>query len=229
MQPIVVLPRQGAAARIGLASAIRTPPLFSPVKRDHGCAEMAGRGKKNVDDALLLALASGASIAKAAEKAGCSESTVRRRLADADFRAKVNDARNEMVRGAIGRLASLGIEAADELQRLIEDGKDDNVKLGAARAVLQHMLAGHEHETLAQRMRELLDQMEQVRSTNRQRLEQRQQCSAAPAPQRASQHFDARGNRIDPDADRGEPEKLTRWLAESRAAFGGKPQYGQNN
>lgn len=47
---------------------------------------MAGYGRKNIDDALVVALAAGGSISFAANEAGCSESTVRRRLADPTLR-----------------------------------------------------------------------------------------------------------------------------------------------
>jgi hypothetical protein len=128
---------------------------------------MPKRGKKDVEDALLLALASGASIAAAAGQAKCSESTVRRRLKDAAFRARVHAARSEMVQAAVGRLATLGTAAADELDRLIRNGKDDNVKLGAARAVFTHMLAGHEHEVLVQQLDELRRKIEELEHASR--------------------------------------------------------------
>jgi hypothetical protein len=123
---------------------------------------MPKRGKKDVEDALLLALASGASIAAAAQQAQCSESTVRRRLNDAAFRARVHAARSEMVQAAVGRLATLGTIAADELDRLIREGKDDNVKLGAARAVFSHMLSGHEHAVLTEQLAELRRKVEEL-------------------------------------------------------------------
>jgi hypothetical protein len=122
---------------------------------------MAQRGKKDCDDALIFALASGASAAAAAQQAKCSERTVRRRLEDAAFRAKVGSMRSEMVQAAVGRLATLGTIAADELYRLIQKGKDDNVKLGACRAVLTYMLAGHGQETLAREVAELRRQLEE--------------------------------------------------------------------
>jgi hypothetical protein len=122
---------------------------------------MAGHGKKNVDEQLLLALAAGASPATAAKQAGCSERTVRRRLEDAAFRARVSAMRSELVEKAVGRLATLGTIAADELHRLIQNGKDDNVKLGACRAVLGYMLAGHSNETLARQVEELRRQLEE--------------------------------------------------------------------
>jgi hypothetical protein len=119
-------------------------------------------GKRDIDGALLLALASGAGAAGAAKQAGCSERTVRRRLADAAFRQRVHEMRGELVQSAVGRLATLGAIAADELHRLILRGDSDQIKLGACRAVLGYMLAGHSNETLARQVEELRRQMEEL-------------------------------------------------------------------
>jgi hypothetical protein len=124
---------------------------------------MAGHGRKNVDEALLLALAAGASAAHAAQKAGVSERTARRRLADPAFRARVGAERSRMVADAVGRLAALGTLAADELHRLIREGENDQVKLGAARGALGVMLRGHEHEVLARQVEDLRRQVEEMK------------------------------------------------------------------
>jgi hypothetical protein len=116
---------------------------------------MPGHGRKDCDEKLLLAMAAGASQAQAAQQAGVSERTVTRRLADATFKARVNEARAELVRRAVSRLSAAGIAAADELYRLLRDGCNDMVKLGAARAVLQNMLAGFQMEQVARQMEQL--------------------------------------------------------------------------
>jgi hypothetical protein len=121
---------------------------------------MAKRGRKDCDEQLLLALAAGASVAVAASQAQCSERTVRRRLADPGFRQRVSETRGELVQAAVGRLSAIGSIAADELLRLIKSGDSDQVKLGAARAVLTHMLSGHGNEVLARQVEELRKQIE---------------------------------------------------------------------
>lgn len=88
------------------------------------------------DDALILALAAGATVRKAAEQAGISERTAHRRLADADFRRAVSEARDRMFDAAFGRLAGLANKAAETLERLMESDKPSEA-LGAAKAVLQ--------------------------------------------------------------------------------------------
>lgn len=97
---------------------------------------MAGSGRKNADDALLTALASGATIREAAERARLSERTVYRRLQDPAFRGKVKEARGEMVSRALGKLADGAAEAVDTLRGLLTAGSDA-ARLGAARCILE--------------------------------------------------------------------------------------------
>jgi hypothetical protein len=69
---------------------------------------------------------------------------------------------------AVGRLATIGTLAADELHRLIAQGDSDNVKLGAARAALGFMLQGHESELLAREVAELKIAVEELRNAQQQ-------------------------------------------------------------
>jgi hypothetical protein len=150
---------------------------------------VAGHGRRDTDDVLLLALATGLPIALAAEKAGISARTARRRLSDAAFRNRVHETRIELVRGAIGRLAGLGRRAAGELNRLIKSGKSDQVRLGAAKAALQFMLSGYEGETLAQEVEGLAEQIRELKA-------------AAEAERFRPRHARAEA----PPSDNGEPE-----------------------
>jgi hypothetical protein len=117
--------------------------------------------KKN-DDVLILALAAGGNAAASAAHAGLSERTVRRRLADATFRARVDEARAELVGRAVGRLAAVGQLAADTLKELIGKTSPPAVRLGAARAVLEHMFRGNEVGTLAREVAELKRLLQEV-------------------------------------------------------------------
>ena len=56
---------------------------------------MATRGKRDIDEQLVLALAVGGGIAGAARAAGVSERTVRRRMEDAGFREAVRKLRGD--------------------------------------------------------------------------------------------------------------------------------------
>jgi hypothetical protein len=118
-------------------------------------------GKKNVDQIVLLALAAGGTPAAAAQQAKCSERTVRRRLLDPAFRARVEEARSKMVSDAVGKLASLGVAAADTLRQLLAVGTE-RVQLGAARSVLELMLRGIEVHELARQVQELKSRFDTI-------------------------------------------------------------------
>jgi hypothetical protein len=124
---------------------------------------VAGSGKHHRDEALIAALAAGGNAAAAARQAGVNERTVRRRLADPAFRARVDEARAELVRAAIGRLATIGTLAADKLQDLIGNARSEQVQLGAARAALEFMLKGSDTEVLARQLAELREHVEVLR------------------------------------------------------------------
>jgi hypothetical protein len=112
-------------------------------------------GKIACDDALALHLASGVSVPKAAERAGVSERTAYRRLEDPAFRLRVDRLRTEAVGQTVGKLSAAGEEAVDALVLILKHGQPHAVKLGAARAILQLLFAGHEQFTLARRVEEL--------------------------------------------------------------------------
>src|ERR1700733_9782014 len=75
---------------------------------------------KRGDAVLLVALASGLSIRKAAAKAGVCEKTVSDRLKDPAFREELNGLRNQMVSEAVGRLSAAMSEASVTLRRLLK-------------------------------------------------------------------------------------------------------------
>jgi len=122
---------------------------------------MAGT-PKNVE-ALVLALAGGLGVAAAARQAQVSERTAYRRLAEPEFRRRVEAARAELVSQAIGRLAAAGGAAGGRLIQLIAQGTSETVQLGACRAVLEYMLRGVEVDTLARELAELRREVEEIR------------------------------------------------------------------
>ncbi len=97
---------------------------------------MAGRGRKNADDMLVLALASGKSVPDAANTGGVSERTVYRRLDDPAFRKKIQTLRAEMLAQTVGRMVDGMTDAADVLRTLL-NAKSESVALGASRALLE--------------------------------------------------------------------------------------------
>ena len=58
---------------------------------------MAHKGRRNADQALLMALACGATVEAAARTAGVSETTAHRRLKDPKFSNQLQQLKAEMV------------------------------------------------------------------------------------------------------------------------------------
>src|SRR5579871_6747622 len=103
------------------------------------------------DAALVSALAAGASQAEAAQLSGLSERTVSRRVADPEFRRRVEAARDGLVKRTIARLSATGILAAQGLHDLLKS-PSDAIKLGACRATLDFLFKGHEQLALIDRV-----------------------------------------------------------------------------
>jgi hypothetical protein len=123
---------------------------------------MAGAGTKGGDEALIAALAAGASPAAAAGQAKVSARTVFRRLADPEFRRRVDDARAELLERAVGRLTAVGVLAGDRLFHLLQNASSQAVQLGAARAVLDFMFQGAQVHTLVRAVEDLRRQVEEL-------------------------------------------------------------------
>lgn len=97
-------------------------------------------------EAVALALAKGMTIADASRDTGVGERTIYNWRQEADFKARVQEARRELFDAASGRLSDLGGKAASRLGELVESD-NDAVALGACRTVLEYGL----------RLREVLD------------------------------------------------------------------------
>jgi hypothetical protein len=115
---------------------------------------MAAGGRKNADDAVALALASGLTVEAAAGAAGVGERTVYRRLANPAFRVRVSELRTAMVERALGKMADGMGEAADTLRQLLA-AKSESVRLGAARALFELSVKLRESVELEERLRAL--------------------------------------------------------------------------
>ena len=118
---------------------------------------MAGGDRRDADQALVAALAAGATKQEAARLAGVGERTIYRRLEDPDFRRRVDQARSELVTQAVGRLADASAAAVTTLRALL--GADsESVRLGACRAILDLGLKLRESEELERRIAALEEQ-----------------------------------------------------------------------
>ncbi len=113
---------------------------------------MPQRGRRNADEPLLLALACGATVEAAAQKAGVSPSTVYRRLGEPAFQQRLRDLRADMVQRTGGMLTAAAGEAVKTLLALQKDSVPPATRLGAARAVLELGMKVRETAELEQRL-----------------------------------------------------------------------------
>jgi hypothetical protein len=98
-----------------------------------GTNENGGRGGR--DGVLVSALGSGLSYAGAAKAVGLSKSTVARRMADPEFRARVVEEREAHLDAARRALAAAAPDAIGVLTELARGAGSESVRLGAARTV----------------------------------------------------------------------------------------------
>jgi hypothetical protein len=112
---------------------------------------VAHRGRRNADEVLALALASGQTLRDAAAATGIGERTATRRCVDTAFRRRVAELRGDMVQRALGRMADGMAEAADKLRQLLA-ADSESVRLGAARALLELGVKLRESVELAERL-----------------------------------------------------------------------------
>src|SRR5947207_2011016 len=86
-----------------------------------------GTGRRGADAALIAALASGATREDAARVAGVSPRTVYRRVDTEAFRRRVDEAREEIIASATGRLAAATQIAVDTLVELVTPSEPASV------------------------------------------------------------------------------------------------------
>ena len=98
---------------------------------------MARNQKKRAEERLLTALACGATVEAAARQCGVSESTAYRRLQDPAFQGRLHELRADLVQRSTSMLTAAGLESIKTLLELQKPAVAANVRLGAARAVLE--------------------------------------------------------------------------------------------
>jgi transposase len=95
--------------------------------------------KKATDEEIIAALLQGGTIRKAAEALGISERTIYARMNDKLFRQRYQEARNDILRGAVWALNDKITEAVDTISGVMRDGEaSPAVRLQAAQAILAH-------------------------------------------------------------------------------------------
>jgi hypothetical protein len=81
---------------------------------------VARKNRRRADDRLLLALACGATVEAAARQCGLSESTAHRRLAEPEFRRRLQAMRTDLVQRTTGALTAASTEAVRALLELLK-------------------------------------------------------------------------------------------------------------
>ena len=120
---------------------------------------MADGQRKKAEDALLLALACGATVEAAGRQCGLSERTIYRRLREPDFRQRLQDLRADMVQRTAGTLTAAATEAVRTLLDLQKPTAPPPVRLGAAKAILEIGMKVREVAELEQRLQALEEQV----------------------------------------------------------------------
>jgi hypothetical protein len=110
------------------------------------------RGRKNADEALLTALACGATVDNAARSAHVSTRTAHRRLADPAFQQRLQSLKADMVQRTAGMLTAAGMESAKTLITLQDSSNPGAIRLGASRTVLELGMRLREAADLAARI-----------------------------------------------------------------------------
>ena len=103
------------------------------------------------DERLAVALAAGATRHAAAEAAGMSERTARRRAHEPHFAALLQEVNSEYLQQAAGSLAAGVGDAVATMLELIHSN-NEMVRLQAARAIYADFLKGHERMSFEHRL-----------------------------------------------------------------------------
>jgi uncharacterized membrane protein YqiK len=111
------------------------------------------------DSILATAISAGASTAEAAEKAGLSQRTAQRRIADPEFQQQVAQLRSKLMARALDKMAENMTRAADAIARLI-DADNPAISLRASRSMLTLSLRLHDALDLDQRITALKEELE---------------------------------------------------------------------
>jgi hypothetical protein len=121
---------------------------------------MARKRNQAAEQALLSALAFGATVEHAARKAGLTERTVYRRLAEPAFRARLDEIRRDATVRTSGMLTGAALGAVKTLVDLQQDvSVPAAVRRGAARDVLEMNVKYRDAAEIEQRVAALEDRL----------------------------------------------------------------------
>jgi uncharacterized membrane-anchored protein YjiN (DUF445 family) len=120
----------------------------------------------------IVVLASGGTQADAARASGLASRTISRRMQDPAFRRAVREARASLLERALGKAADVAVEAVEELRRLLRD-ESPSIRLGAARAILEHSTRLRESVEFAERL-DTLERDVRAAAERRERFESKE-------------------------------------------------------
>ena len=110
-----------------------------------------------------MALLSQRSLRQAARVAGTDERTLRRWLSDdASFQAAFAEARRSTFQIAMDRIQAVTGRAVEALEDLLAQKQHPNVRLGAARTILELSIHRHDAETIVERLAALESRQREV-------------------------------------------------------------------
>jgi hypothetical protein len=111
--------------------------------------------KRNADEALMAALACGATLENAAKTAGVSARTAHRRMRDPQFKQRLDAFRADMVHRTAGMVTAASTQAVKTLIALQDPSTPASVRLGAARALLEFGIKLRDSAEMEQRLARL--------------------------------------------------------------------------
>jgi hypothetical protein len=111
-------------------------------------------GRHRAVTTAVLGLAVGKPVALVAKEAGVSVRTLHRWSARPEFRSRVTKVRGQLLDRALGR-ASAALAASFEVMARLLKAEDADLRLRAARSVVELTLKVREHAELEQRLAEL--------------------------------------------------------------------------
>jgi hypothetical protein len=104
---------------------------------------------------LAVQVASGMSVCAASRKLGISERAGKRWSAKPEFQSTVEAIRKQVISQAVGTLTAGAVKASRTLVELLHKSKSDDVRLRAAKQILEGLLVIREGTELLDRLVEL--------------------------------------------------------------------------
>lgn len=128
------------------------------------------RSRTGSDELLVSALAVGKTRDEAALAANVSPTTVSRRLANPEFKQRIQRIRGELIAAALGKVSDSMSAAADTLRSLLT-AESESIRLGAARAILDAAVKLREAANIEERLASLEEDASKARKEEAKAME----------------------------------------------------------